>query len=113
MSSTIDQGSEPSASADVVEPATGRPGGGTINIRNISVKCGNCDTYQTLASFSPARRVERLHLRVRERRLRPAVTRTLVEVPRELDEFARRDPEWRRRQDAGASRSWAGADPRS
>jgi hypothetical protein len=23
-----------------------------INIRNISVKCGNCDTYQTLCGFS-------------------------------------------------------------
>ena len=23
-----------------------------INIRNISIKCGNCNTYQTLAAFS-------------------------------------------------------------
>ena len=22
-----------------------------INIRNLSIKCGNCDTYQTLTAF--------------------------------------------------------------
>jgi len=31
----------------------GRPEHGErINIRNLSIKCGNCDTYQTLSGFT-------------------------------------------------------------
>ena len=26
-------------------------GPSTINIRNLSIKCGNCDTYQTLSTI--------------------------------------------------------------
>jgi hypothetical protein len=66
-----------------------------INIRNISVLCGNCNTYQTLASF---RRREGWNVYVYECENQvcdPNVTRTLIEVPREMDSFARRDPEWR------------------
>jgi len=66
-----------------------------VNIRDISVKCGNCDTYQTLTGF--ARRAERnvYTYECENDRCEPAVTRTLIEVPAEIDEFARRDPEWR------------------
>jgi hypothetical protein len=51
-----------------------------VNIRNLSIRCGQCESYQTLENDV----------------CDPEVTRTLVEVPRELDEFARRDPHWHR-----------------
>jgi hypothetical protein len=67
----------------------------TINIRDLSIRCGNCQGYQTLAGFS---RSEGWNVYVYECEndlCDPAVTRTLVEVPAELDEFANRDPNWR------------------
>ena len=66
-----------------------------VDIRDISVKCGNCNTYQTLVGFG---RRDDWHVYTYEcenDRCAPAVTRTLIEVPREIDEFARRDPHWR------------------
>lgn len=67
----------------------------TINIRNISIKCGNCEEYQTLCGFS---RRDDWHIYVYECENQicdAEVTRTLVEVPASLDAFARRDPQWR------------------
>lgn len=67
----------------------------SINIRNLSVKCGNCGTYQTLSGF---RREGEWHVYTYECEndiCDPEVTRTLVEIPVELDAFARRDPDWR------------------
>lgn len=66
-----------------------------INIRNISIKCGNCDSYQTLASFSRRDEWNVYTFECDNGSCEPNVTRTLVEVPRDLDEFADRDPEWR------------------
>ena len=66
-----------------------------INIRNISIKCGNCDTYQTLAGFRRAGDWNVYTYECENDICDPAVTRTLVEVPREFDDFARRDPDWR------------------
>jgi hypothetical protein len=66
-----------------------------INIRNISVKCGHCNTYQTLSSFSRRGDWNVYTYECENGVCDPAVTRTLIEVPRELDVFARRDPEWR------------------
>ena len=67
----------------------------SINIRNLSIKCGACDAYQTLVGF---RRRDDWNVYVYECENQvcdPEATRTLLEVPRELDEFANRDPEWR------------------
>ena len=66
-----------------------------INIRNLSIKCGHCDTYQTLSAY--ARRDDwNLYTYECENDVcDPKVTRTIVEVPAELDEFARRDEGWR------------------
>jgi hypothetical protein len=61
-----------------------------INIRNISVKCGNCDTYQTLCGFG---RRDEWHVYTYECEnevCEAAMTRTLIEIPVELDEFAQR-----------------------
>ena len=77
-----------------------------INIRNLSIKCGRCDTYQTLCAY---RRREDWNVYVYECEndvCDPESSRTLVEVPRELDEFARRDPSWAHgRRRGGQSRS--------
>lgn len=104
MTSTSNRKSEPTASPDVVEPAPGEPGGGVINIRNISIKCGNCNTYQTLSSFSRRDEWNVYTYECENDTCDPNVTRTLVEVPRDLDEFANRDPNWR------GGKKWGGAE---
>ena len=76
---------------DALDPS--RPG--MVNIRDISVKCGNCGTYQTLAAFSRRQGWNVYTYECENELCDPAVTRTLVEVPEEIDAFARRDPGWR------------------
>lgn len=66
-----------------------------MNIRNLSIKCGHCNTYQTLTAFSRGEEWNVYTYECENDRCDPAVTRTLVEVPEFLDEFARRDPGWR------------------
>lgn len=66
-----------------------------INIRDISIKCGHCGTYQTLSAFARREEWNVYTFECESDGCDPKVTRTLVEVPRELDAFARRDPEWR------------------
>jgi len=66
----------------------------SINIRNLSVKCGHCDTYQTLCKFERRGEWNVYTYECENDTCDPEVTRTLIEVPSELDEFARRDPEW-------------------
>lgn len=67
----------------------------SINIRNISIKCGHCQTYQTLIGFERSGDWNVYTYECENDLCDPEMTRTLVEVPRDLDEFARRDPEWR------------------
>jgi hypothetical protein len=66
-----------------------------INIRNLSVKCGQCETYQTLVGFARKGEWNVYTYECENDRCVREVTRTLVEVPADLDEFARRDSEWR------------------
>ena len=66
-----------------------------MNIRDISIKCGNCDSYQTLAGFARREDWNVYTYECDNGRCDPAVTRTLVEVPHQIDDFARRDPDWR------------------
>lgn len=66
----------------------------SINIRNISIKCGHCLTYQTLNGFERQSEWNIYTYECENDLCDPGVTRTLVEVPREMDEFARRDPGW-------------------
>ena len=67
----------------------------SINIRNLSIKCGHCDTYQTLSGFARTEECNVYTYECENDICDPDVTRTLVEVPRELDDFARRDPTWK------------------
>jgi hypothetical protein len=66
-----------------------------INIRDLSVKCGNCGTYQTLMAFRSEAEWNIYTYECENTVCSREMTRTLVEVPTELDEFARRDPGWR------------------
>ena len=84
-----------------------------INIRNLSVQCGHCGTYQTLVRFERKDADWNVYVYECENDTCEAdVTRTCLEVPAELDAFARRDPDWhggarhagdeaRRRRDEG------------
>jgi hypothetical protein len=69
--------------------------GERINIRNISIKCGNCNTYQTLLAYSRRDDWNVYTYECENDTCDPSMTRTIVEVPRDLDSFARRDPGWR------------------
>lgn len=83
--------SEPDA--DVEPDALPTPA--TIDIRNLSVKCGHCETYQTLAAFSRQQDWNVYTYLCENDICDPEMTKTLVEVPADLDVFARRDPGWR------------------
>ena len=67
----------------------------SINIRNISIKCGCCLEYQTLVGFERHSEWNIYTYECENDICEPAATRTLVEVPESLDEFARRDPQWK------------------
>lgn len=69
-------------------------GQSSINIRNLSVKCGHCNTYQTLAHFHREEDWNVYTYECENETCDPAGTRTYLEVPADLDEFARRDPGW-------------------
>ncbi len=79
-----------------------------IDIRNISIKCGQCGNYQTLVGFAPRDDWHVYTYECENDVCAPDVTRTLVEVPAHLDEFARRDPDWR---GGGRHGEWGEAAP--
>ncbi len=76
-------------------PAVDGAGLVMINIRNLSIKCGNCDTYQTLSGYDRRDEWNVYTYECENDVCAPAVTRTLLEVPVELDQFANRDPGWK------------------
>ncbi|MEM7582782.1 MAG: hypothetical protein AAF560_05335, partial [Acidobacteriota bacterium] len=80
-------------------------GPGTINIRNLSIRCGHCDTYQTLSHFQRRDDWNVYAYECENDVCDPATTRTYLEVPAFLDEFAHRDPSWR------GGKVHAGAEP--
>ena len=65
----------------------------TINIRNISIKCGNCNTYQTLSAYSRREDWNVYTYECENDVCDPNVTRTIVEVPREFDNSTKRAEE--------------------
>ena len=86
-------------------PVLDTEGRAAVNIGNLSIKCGHCDTYQTLVRFERRDDWNVYIYECENDRCDPEVTRTLLEVPRDLDDYARRDPTWR-----GGKRH-AGSDP--
>jgi hypothetical protein len=76
------------------EPELDVTGHSPVNIRNISIKCGHCNAYQTLSRFERRGEWNVYTYECENGTCDPAVTRTLIEVPAALDEFANRDPNW-------------------
>lgn len=66
-----------------------------VNVRNFSVKCGGCDTYQTLSHFERRGEWNVYTYLCESGACDQEASRTLIEVPAAIDEFANRDPEWR------------------
>lgn len=69
------------------------PGQHVIDVFVMSVKCGNCDTYQTIVGFTklPDRNVYTYECE--NEVCDPNVTRTIVEVPKHLDNSVKRAEE--------------------
>jgi len=55
-----------------------------IDIFMMSVKCGNCDTYQTIVRFAKGADKNTYTYECENEICDPNVTRTIVEVPREF-----------------------------
>ena len=66
-----------------------------VNIREFSIKCGHCKTYQTLCAYERQGDLNVYTYECEGSGCDPELSRTLLEVPREIDDFARRDPSWR------------------
>jgi hypothetical protein len=64
-----------------------------IDIFMMSVKCGNCDAYQTIVGFRKAGEKNVYTYECENEICDPNVTRTIVEVPAHLDNSTRRAEE--------------------
>jgi hypothetical protein len=64
-----------------------------IDIFMMSVKCGNCDTYQTIVGFKKLPDKNVYTYECENDQCDPNVTRTIVEVPKEVDNSTRRAEE--------------------
>ena len=73
--------------------APDRPELHVIDIFMMSVKCGNCDAYQTIVRFTRAGDKNVYTYECENEVCDPNVTRTIVEVPAHLDNSTRRAEE--------------------
>jgi len=64
-----------------------------IDIFMMSVKCGNCDTYQTIVGFRKQPEKNVYTYECENEHCDPNVTRTIVEVPRGVDNSTKRAEE--------------------
>ena len=70
-----------------------RPDLHVIDVFVMSVKCGNCDTYQTIVAFRKEPDKNVYTYECENDVCDPNQTRTLIEVPRHLDNSTRRAEE--------------------
>jgi ribosomal protein S27E len=70
-----------------------RPEMHVIDIFMMSVKCGNCDGYQTIVGFKKHPETNVYTYECENEICDPNVTRTIVEVPKEVDNSTRRAEE--------------------
>jgi hypothetical protein len=70
-----------------------RPELHVIDIFMMSVKCGNCDGYQTIVKFHKGAEKNEYVYECENETCDPNVTRTIVEVPKHLDNSTRRAEE--------------------
>ena len=66
--------------------------GGMIQIRDLSIRCGQCMNFMTLSEYD-AREGWNAYTFICESGCDPAVARMVVEVPADLDLFAQKHPE--------------------
>ena len=64
-----------------------------INIRDVSIRCGNCLNFMTLAEYGVREGWNTYTFECDAGSCPPSTSRTVVEVPAEIDEFAQRHPE--------------------
>jgi hypothetical protein len=64
-----------------------------IDIFMMSVKCGNCETYQTIVGFQKLPDKNVYTYECENDQCDPNVTRTIVEVPKEVDNSTKRAEE--------------------
>jgi hypothetical protein len=64
-----------------------------INIRDLSVRCGRCMNFMTLAAYAPREGWNAYTFECDTGGCDPAVSRAVVEVPVERDEFAQKHPD--------------------
>jgi ribosomal protein S27E len=64
-----------------------------IDVFVMSVKCGNCDTYQTIVKFDKRPEKNVYTYECENDLCDPNVTRTILEVPRHLDNSVKRAEE--------------------
>jgi hypothetical protein len=76
----------------VSEPE-GPPDTHVIDVFAMSVKCGNCDTYQTIVGFTKMAEHNVYTYECENELCDPNVTRTIVEVPKHLDNSVKRAEE--------------------
>jgi hypothetical protein len=69
------------------------PGQHVIDVFMMSVKCGNCDTYQTIVSFRKFPDKNVYTYECENDLCDPNVTRTILEVPKHLDNSTKRAEE--------------------
>jgi hypothetical protein len=70
-----------------------RPELHVIDIFMMSIKCGNCDTYQTIVGFRKLPDKNVYTYECENEICDPNVTRTIVEVPRQYDNSTKRAEE--------------------
>ena len=66
---------------------------GKINIRDLSIRCGRCGTYQTLSAWEPGDGFNAYAYECEDTGCDPAASRTILEVPTVLDLFHEAHPE--------------------
>ena len=76
-----------------MESIDDRPDLHVIDIFMMSVKCGNCETYQTVVRFAKQGDRNVYTYECENDACDPNVTRTVIEVPRHLDNSTRRAEE--------------------
>jgi len=76
-----------------VDDAGDRPDLHVIDVFMMSIKCGNCDMYQTIVKFSKGSERNTYTYECENDTCDPNVTRTIVEVPRQLDNSTKRAEE--------------------
>ena len=67
--------------------------GHKVNIRDLSIRCGRCNRYQTLADFEPGDGYNIYTYECEAPGCDAAATRTFVEVPTVLDVFFQKHPD--------------------